>query len=83
MVGSRLLFFGRLRGGRMGRAKALLFADDGDAYGRRLLLGGVVMALPVLPHVERRGKPLIWLAGSDSGDTAVSSPSWRRCLGCS
>jgi hypothetical protein len=67
----------------MGRVKALLFADDGDAYGCCLLLGGVIMALLVLPHIERRGKPLIWLAGLDSGGTAVSYPPWRRCLGCS
>jgi hypothetical protein len=26
---------------------------------------------------------LIQLAGSDNGGTAVSSPSWRHCLGCS
>lgn len=64
-------------------AKALLEADDGDAYGRRLLLGGVVMALPMLSRLERQGKPQIWLAGSDSGGTTVSCPPWRRCLGCS
>jgi hypothetical protein len=61
--------------------KALLEADDGDACGHRFLLGGIVMALHVLPHHERRGKPLIRLAGLDSGDITVSSPPWRRCLG--
>jgi hypothetical protein len=37
--------------GRAG-AKSLREADDGDARGRRHLLGGVVMALSVLPHLE-------------------------------
>jgi hypothetical protein len=32
-------------------------ADDGDARGRRHLLGGVVMVLSVLPRLEHRGKP--------------------------
>jgi hypothetical protein len=62
-------------------AKALLEADDGDACGCRFLLGGIVMALPMLPHLERWGKPLIPLAGSDSSGTTVSSPPWSRCLG--
>jgi hypothetical protein len=39
------------------------------------------MALLLLPHHQHRGKPLIRLAGSGSGGTTVSSPSWRRCLG--
>jgi hypothetical protein len=38
-------------------AKSLREADDGDARGRRHLLGGVVMVLSVLPCLERRGKP--------------------------
>jgi hypothetical protein len=42
--------------GRAG-AKSLHEADDGDARGRRNLLGGVVMALTVLPRLEHRGKP--------------------------
>jgi hypothetical protein len=62
-------------------AKALLEADDGDDCGCLFLLGGIVMALPLLPHHQRRGKPLIRLAESGSGGTTVSSPSWRRCLG--
>jgi hypothetical protein len=37
--------------------KALHDADDGDARGRRHLLGGVVMALPVLPRLDHRGNP--------------------------
>jgi hypothetical protein len=41
--------------GRAG-AKSLHEADDGDARGRRHLLGGIVMALTVLPHLEHRGK---------------------------
>ena len=43
--------------GRKPCLKLLLEADDDDAYGCRLLLGGVVMALPMLSHLERRGKP--------------------------
>jgi hypothetical protein len=39
------------------------------------------MALPLLPHHQRRGKPLIRLAGSGSGGTTVPSPSGRHCLG--
>jgi hypothetical protein len=42
--------------GRTG-AKSLREADDGDARGRRHLLGGVVMVLSVLPRLEHRGKP--------------------------
>jgi hypothetical protein len=42
--------------GRAG-ANSLHEADDGDARGRRHLLGGVVMALTVLPRLEHRGKP--------------------------
>jgi hypothetical protein len=67
--------------GGCSRAKALLEADDGNACGCRFLLGGIVMALPVLPHLERRGKPLIRLARSDNSGTTVSSSPWRRCLG--
>jgi hypothetical protein len=43
--------------GERARAKALLEADDSDACRRRYLLGGVVMALFVLPHLQRLGKP--------------------------
>jgi hypothetical protein len=39
------------------RVKSLREADDGDARGRRHLLGGVVMALLVLPRLDHRGKP--------------------------
>jgi hypothetical protein len=39
------------------RAKAQRDADDGDARGRRHLLGGVVLALLALPRLEHRGKP--------------------------
>jgi hypothetical protein len=39
------------------RAKSLREADDGDAQGRRHLLGGVIMVLSVLPHLDHRGKP--------------------------
>jgi hypothetical protein len=38
-------------------AKSLREADDGDARGRRHLLGGVVMVLSVLSHLEHQGKP--------------------------
>jgi hypothetical protein len=41
--------------GRAG-AKSLREADDGDARGCRHLLGGIVMALTVLPHLKHRGK---------------------------
>jgi hypothetical protein len=61
-------------------AKALLEANDGDTYGCRFLLGGIVMALHVLPHHERWGKPLNWLIRSDSDGTMVPSPPWRRFL---
>jgi hypothetical protein len=37
--------------------KALHEADDGDICGRRLFPGGVVMALPMLPLLERGGNP--------------------------
>jgi hypothetical protein len=37
--------------------KALREPDDGDARERRHLLGGVVMALLVLPYHEHREKP--------------------------
>jgi hypothetical protein len=39
------------------RAKAQRDADDGDAGGSRYLLGGVVLALLVLPRLEHQGKP--------------------------
>jgi hypothetical protein len=39
------------------RAKAQHDADDGDACGRRHLLGGVVLALLALLRHEHRGKP--------------------------
>jgi hypothetical protein len=39
------------------RAKAQRDADDGDARGRRHLLGGVVLALLALARLEHRGKP--------------------------
>jgi hypothetical protein len=55
-------------------AKALLEANVGDACRRRFLLGGIIMALPVLPHYESLGKLLIRLAGLDSGDFMASSP---------
>jgi hypothetical protein len=35
------------------------------------------------PPPRARGKPLIQLTGSDSGDTVVSFPPWRHCLSCS
>jgi hypothetical protein len=63
-------------------AKALLEASNGDARGRRFLLGGIVMVLSVLPHHQHGGKPLIRLAGLDSGGNTMLSPPWRRCLGC-
>jgi hypothetical protein len=37
--------------------KALLEADNGDVCGRRLLPVGVVMALSMLPLLERGGNP--------------------------
>jgi hypothetical protein len=40
-----------------GWEKSLQMQDDGDACGRRYLLGGVVEALLVLPPSELRGKP--------------------------
>jgi hypothetical protein len=42
--------------GRAG-AKSLREADDGDARRRCHLLGGVIMALTVLPRLEHWGKP--------------------------
>jgi hypothetical protein len=42
--------------GRVG-AKSLREADDGNARGRHHLLGGVVMALTVLPRLEHWGNP--------------------------
>jgi hypothetical protein len=53
------------------RVKSLLEANDGDTYVRRFLLGDIVMALLVLPHHERQGKPMNWLIGSDSNGTMV------------
>jgi hypothetical protein len=38
-------------------AKSLLHANNGDAYGCRNLLEGVVIALPELPRLEHQGKP--------------------------
>jgi hypothetical protein len=38
-------------------AKSPREANDGDARGRRHLLGGIVMVLTVLPRLEHRGKP--------------------------
>jgi hypothetical protein len=32
-------------------------SNDGDAHGRRHLLGGVVMAMLVLSHLDHREKP--------------------------
>jgi hypothetical protein len=37
--------------------KSLGEADDGDARGHRHLLGGVALALLVLPCLEQWGKP--------------------------
>jgi hypothetical protein len=42
--------------GRAGE-KSLREADDGDARGRRHLLGGIVMVLTMLPRLVHRGKP--------------------------
>jgi hypothetical protein len=79
---AQVRFFPAILGANGGAgAKALLEAGDGDACGRRSLLGGIVMALPLLLHHQRRGKPLIRLARSGSGSTTVSSPPWRHCLG--
>jgi hypothetical protein len=37
-------------------AKSLREADDGDARGQSHLLGGIIMALTLLPRLEHRGK---------------------------
>jgi hypothetical protein len=39
------------------RAKSLREANDGDTRGRRHLLGGIIMALTVIPRLEHQGKP--------------------------
>jgi hypothetical protein len=39
------------------RVKARRDVDDGDARGHHHLLGGVVLALLVLPCLEHQGKP--------------------------
>jgi hypothetical protein len=49
----------------------MLLREDGDAYQCRLG--------PFTP--EERGKPRP--IGSGNGVAFVSSPPWRRCLGCS
>jgi hypothetical protein len=38
-------------------AKSLREDDDGDAHGRRHLLGGIAVALTMLPCLEHRGEP--------------------------
>jgi hypothetical protein len=52
--------------------KALL---DNDAWGRHHLLGGVVMALPMLPRLEHRGKPLDPVIGVGNINIVVAFPS--------
>jgi hypothetical protein len=69
-------------GGDWAGAKAPHFADDGDACGRRSLLGGVVMASIALPATSARGNPRS-SSGSSDGGTMVSFPPWRRRVGCS
>jgi hypothetical protein len=59
-VSPKATLFGVSRGiGVDGRArkKAQHDADDGDARGRCHLLGGVVLVLLALLHLEHRGKP--------------------------
>jgi hypothetical protein len=72
-VGPRLPFLVDFGADGCAQMKALLNADRGDACRCRIPLrgGGVVPALPMQSHLERRGKPLV---RSDSADTIVSSP---------
>jgi hypothetical protein len=59
--GSRLPFFTDLEADECVGVKALLEADDNNDCERRLLIerGRGVMALTMLPFLERRGKPKI------------------------
>ena len=52
---------------------AAVAAGNGDACGRRLLLGGIAMALYI--PCSHRGKPYARFAGPGSGDVTTSSPS--------
>jgi hypothetical protein len=65
-----------------GRAeeKSLREADDGDARWRSHLLGGVVMALTVLP-ASSTGETLDPAFGSGGVSVATSFPPWRHRLG--
>jgi hypothetical protein len=63
--------------------KARRDADDGDARGRRHLLGGVVLALLVLPRLEHGGDGGTLEAVFDSGNNGATASfsSWGRRLG--
>jgi hypothetical protein len=61
--------------------KARRDADDGDARERRHLLGGVVLALLVLPRLEHGGKTLEPVLGWGDNGAAASFSPWGRRLG--